>query len=185
MAANLEEGKTKSGKRIEVVHQPNLYRWAKSFRRIQEKFFVDEVKIRRIAAIEDFIRLNGYRSIYHMQDVNLALDLPREWFVPKSNDADLVLLTSLAVSRWPCDKLIGALNHYTKNSDAYLCLNRNYINISNQHVSLELPEDYQEAIASWLRQSLPDRTVVDLSKTFVDTGTQFSWAIPDRCFFIS
>ena len=177
--------RTKSGKRIEVVHQPNLYRWSKSFRRVQEKFFPEEVKIRRIAAIEDFVRLNGYRKVYHVQDVDLALNLPEEWFVPKSSEADLVLLTALPISRWPCDKLVSAVHRYSETADVYLCLNRNYLNITNQRIDLVLPDDYQEAIASWLKQSLPDRTVVDLSKDFVDTGTQFSWAIPDRCFFVS
>ena len=177
--------KTKSGKEISVVGPRHLYKWARNFKRIQDRFFLDSVKVRRIKQIEDFVILNGYRKIYHMDEVILDISIPNDWMVDKLSDADLVLITDQKFSRYPLCGILEKIKDLTsKIPNAYICLNRHYLNIDNQRVEMDLPQDYQQAITAWLSSSLPDHVVVDISRNYLDVGRSFTWVCPDRHYYI-
>jgi hypothetical protein len=71
-----------------------------------------------------------------------------------------------------------------KCSNLYLCLNRHYINIDNSYQDPTLDSNFTIAITQWLKKNLPEADVIDLSLDFVDYGRSFTWAVPDRHFFI-
>jgi dephospho-CoA kinase len=54
----------------------------------------------------------------------------------------------------------------------------------NLEAIARLSADFPIAIAQWLRKNLPEFKVVDLSLNYRDYGQNFTWAVPDRHFFI-
>jgi hypothetical protein len=166
---------------IKIEPQKNLYRWVKNYKRLQDTYWNGEFKLRRLQQIEDFVTLNNYQHVYHDEEVLLDLEIPT---VEQISDADLVLITHQGYSRYPLSGIVEMIEQWTSGADLYLCLNRHYINIDNQKIDMELPDDFQQAITSWLVQSLPNHTVVDMSRNYVDIGNHFSWSCPDRHYYI-
>jgi len=172
-------------KKIKVVEPFALYKWAKNFKRIQDRFYNNQYKLRRIQQIEDFITLNNFNKIYHIEETWLDLELPATMFTDSANDADLILVTHQGYSRYPCEGIIEQIKKWTDQCPKlYLCLNRHYININNRKIDLTLPSDFQKAITSWLQQSLSNHHIVDLSRNYIDYGQNFTWSLPDRHYFI-
>jgi hypothetical protein len=173
-------------KKITIIKPTALYKWAKNFKRIQDKFYDNKYKLRRLQQIEDFITLNNYKQIHHIEEVHLDINIPNVEFVNNIKQAKLLLVTHQGYSRYPCTGIIEQINTWLNDcNNIYLCLNRHYLNINNKRIPLKLPNDYQQAITSWLKQSLPNNTVVDLSKNYTDYGLNFTWSVPDRHYFIS
>lgn len=168
-----------------VVENPRgLYHWAKIFNRLQENFFVEEVELRRERQIHDFIVLNEFKRIKFKIDTYAFQNL-RHIAVDRSVDADLVVITDQKFSRYPCPVIIEKIQEQiAKCPNLYLCLNRHYINLDNSYHDTTLDASFTLAIAQWLRKNLQGATVIDLSLDFVDRGHSFTWAIPDRHFFI-
>jgi len=161
-----------------------LYKWANIFNRLQRNFFVDEVKLRREKQIEDFITLNGFKKVKFKIDTDVfrTFDIER---CEHSSDADIVVITDQKFSRYPCPFLIEQIvKQLDKCPNLYLCLNRHYINIDNSYHDTTLDPKFTIAITQWLKKSLPGYNVVDLSADYIDYGRHFTWAIPDRHFFI-
>jgi hypothetical protein len=172
-------------KKIKVVTPFGLYKWAKNFKRIQDRFYNKQYKLRRIQQIEDFITLNNFHKIYHVQETWLDLELPKRMFVKNAEEAELILVTHQGYSRYPCEGIIEQIEKWIgKCNKLYLCINRHYININNKKINLSLPSDFQKAITSWLQQSLTTCRVVDLSRNYIDYGKNFTWSLPDRHYFI-
>lgn len=167
---------------IKIVKDPgrHMFGWTKNFRRIQENFYDEEVRIRRFVDAEDFITLNGYRKVFVMTETDLGWQIPKEWFVDKLEDADLVFVADQRLSRLPCFEIINEIKRLTANADGYITFNRHYLNIDNRKIDLELPDDYIQAITSWMKQSLPEYVVTDLSRNYLDNGQQFTFALGDR-----
>ena len=67
----------------------------------------------------------------------------------------------------------------------YLCLNRNYINIDNSYIDPTLSDNFCLAITQWSKKSLPDYNIIDMSLDYVEYGDYFTWAVPDRHYFIT
>lgn len=175
---------TLSGKKIEVVQSKSLYKWTKNFKRIQERFYSEKIKIRRILQIEDFVKLNGYKKIFHINEVLLDLELTSTLFVENIDNADLILITDQKFSRYPCRGIIEKIKFYASKSDLYLCLNRHYLNIDNQKIEHNLNENYLQAITQWLKLELENFIVIDMSRDYVDLGKHFTWTCPDRHYLI-
>ena len=172
-------------KKITVIKPEGQYKWAKNFKRIQDRFYDNKFKLRRIQQVEDFCTLNNFKKIYHIEEVILDLDLPKNIFTDTIQGADLILVTHQGYSRFPCAGLIEQLGEWLVECPRiYLCLNRHYLNIDNKKINLDLPKDYQKAITSWIKQSLPDCTVIDVSRNYIDYGQNFTWSLPDRHFYI-
>lgn len=171
----------------EIVVKPTqaLYKWARIFNRLQRQFFVEDVKLRREKQIEDFIVLNGFQRVRLKIDTDLFRNLDQVEFVAHSDDADIVVITDQKFSRYPCQVMIKKIQEQlSKCPRLYLCLNRHYINIDNSYHDLSLSPDFPVAIAQWLRKNLPEFSVLDLSLNYRDYGQNFTWAVPDRHFFI-
>ena len=172
-------------KEIKVVQPSSLYTWAKNFKRIQDRFYNSQYKLRRIQQIEDFIQLNNFHKVYHIQDVLLDFDISKDMFTDDIQDSDLILVTHQGYSRYPCTGIIEQINKWLSACPKiYLCLNRHYLNIDNQQIDMQLPSDYQQAITSWLQQSLSNQVVVDLSRNYIDFMQNFTWSVPDRHYYI-
>lgn len=173
-------------KKLIVENPRGLYKWAKIFNRLQKNFFIEkDIKLRREQQIEDFITLNGFQKVKFKIDTDLFKDFEIER-CNHSSAADLVVITDQKFSRYPCKFIIEKINEQLqKCPHLYLCLNRHYINIDNSYHDTSLDANYCVAIAQWLRKSLPDATVIDLSLNYIDYGQHFTWAVPDRHFYIT
>lgn len=168
-------------KNIKVIEHNNLYKWTKNWKRIQERYWDNKYKLRRLQQIEDFIFLNNYKSVYHDEEVFLDLEIPTTKHL---TDADLILVTHQGYSRFPLDGIIEQCNYWLDYADLYLCLNRHYLNIDNKNISLNLDSNFLISITQWLKYELFDATVVDLSNNYIDDGEYFTWVCPDRHYFI-
>ena len=171
----------------EIIIKPTqaLYKWSRIFNRLQRQFFVEEVKLRREQQIEDFIVLNDFRRVRLKIDTDLFQNFNQVEFVKHSAAADIVVITDQKFSRYPCPFIIKQIKEQlTKCPRLYLCLNRHYINLDNSYHDTSLSTDFPVAIAQWLRKNLPEFNVIDLSLNLKDYGQNFTWAVPDRHFFI-
>jgi hypothetical protein len=176
---------SKAKKQIIVENPRGLYKWARIFNRLQRNFFVNSSnKLRREKQIEDFITLNGFRQVRFKIDTDLFKDF-QVTRVEHSNQADLVVITDQKFSRFPCPVMIELIKkQLEKCPNLYLCLNRHYINIDNSYHDTTLDTSFTVAITQWLKKNLPGYDVVDLSLNYVDYGKHFTWAVPDRHYFI-
>jgi hypothetical protein len=168
----------------QITIQPSqaLYKWSSIFNRLQRNFFTEPVELRRERQIRDFITLNGYQQVRFKTDTDVFGDCAR---VEHSAVADLVVITDQKFSRYPCTAIIEKIQWHLEQCPAlYLCLNRHYINIDNSYHDTTLSSEFTLAITQWLKKSLPVADVVDLSLNYLDTGQQFTWAVPDRHYFI-
>lgn len=174
-----------------VVISPTqpLYKWAKIFNHLQRNFFEDstDVKLRREKQIEDFIYLNDFKKVKVVQDTDVFVN-PEHPFERCENscEADLVVITDQKFSRYPCHAVPDRIRYYlNKCPHLYLCLNRHYINIDNTYCDPSLDKNFTLAITQWLKKSLDDCNIIDLSLDYVDHGQHFTWAIPDRHYYIT
>jgi len=172
-------------KQIYTEDPKGLYHWANIFNRLQRNFFVDSpTKLRREKQIEDFITLNGFEKVKFKIDTDLFGEFTGTK-VDSSSEADIVVITDQKFSRYPCIAIIEKIKEQLdKCPNLYLCLNRHYINIDNSYHDATLDPKFTIAIAQWLKKNLPDADVLDLSLDFVDYGQSFTWAVPDRHFYI-
>jgi len=169
---------------IVVQESKNLYKWAKTFNRLQRNFFTEEPKLRREKQIEDFILLNEFKKIKFVRDTDV-LDSVQNLAVLSSVESDLVVITDQKFSRYPCPIIIEKINWYLERCTClYLCLNRHYINIDDSYHDFNLDSNFNLAITQWLKKSLGSADVLDLSIDYIDYGHAFTWAIPDRHYFI-
>jgi hypothetical protein len=172
-------------KQITVEAPRGLYHWAKIFNRLQREFFVEPTKLRREKQIEDFIRLNGYKTVKFKTDTDLFGELTDIIQCKRSHDADIVVISDQKFSRYPCPIIIELIKQQLDRCpNLYLCLNRHYINIDNSYHDTTLDDKFTVAITQWLRKELHEYDVLDLSLDFLDYGQSFTWAVPDRHFFI-
>jgi hypothetical protein len=176
---------SKAKKQILVESPRGLYKWSRIFNRLQRNFFADStIKLRREKQIEDFIVLNGFKRVRFKTDTDLFEDFQIER-VASSHEADIVVITDQKFSRFPCPVIIETIkNQIEKCPNLYLCLNRHYINIDNSFHDPALDSKFTRAITQWLQKSLDGYDVIDLSLDYVDHGRHFTWAVPDRHYFI-
>ena len=171
----------------QLIIQPpgNLYKWARLWASKQKKFFLEEVELRRERQIVDFIFLNGFQQVKFKIDTDVFNSVPVDMRVQRSSEADLVVITDQKFSRFPCQKMIKQIQtQLNRCPKLYLCLNRNYINIDDTYQDLDLDHNFNRAITQWLVNNLPQHEVTDLSLDYRDRGDWFSWAIPDRHYYI-
>jgi hypothetical protein len=162
----------------------SLYKWHKNYGNLQKRYFKEDYQIRREKQIEDFIELNDFGKIKIEKD-NYILESLKERSVDRLNDADLCVITDQTFSRYPCPEIIKNIEHRLEICSAmYLCLNRYYINIDNSFHDKSLSDNPNLAITQWLKKSLPELRIIDLSLDYDDDGAWFTWVIPDRHYFI-
>ena len=168
---------------LEVESPKNLYKWARVWNSAQRKFFVEDVQLRREKQIQDFLVLNEFQSVQFISDTDVFDKFDA---IPKVNvGADIVVITDQKFSRYPCPVILDKIQHQlTECTNLYLCLNRHYINIDNSYHDVTLSDNFCLAITQWLRRGLPYANVVDLSLDYLDVGRSFTWAIPDRHYYI-
>ena len=172
-------------KQIIVDPTRPLYKWSKGFNHIQKNFFVEDTKLRREKQIEDFIYLNEFKRVRLKLDTDILHNLLDVEIVEHSSQADLVVITDQKFSRYPCPVIIEKIQaQINKCHNLYLCLNRRYINIDNSYCDPTLSDNFCLATTQWLRKGLPGFEVIDLSLNIEDYGTQFTWAVPDRHYYI-
>ena len=169
-------------KTVEVVEPKNLYKWASVWGKVQKNYYTGPVHLRREKQIEDFVCLNEFKSLYIEKDTDILKTLES---VPCPDQAELIIITDQKFSRLPCtaliDRILALLCQCPK---MYLCLNRHYINIDNTYTDTSLSDHYPLAITQWLKKSLPQTQVIDLSLNVLDKGDWFTWVVPDRMYYI-
>ena len=170
---------------IIVQESKNLYKWARIFNRLQRNFFIEDLKLRREKQIEDFVLLNEFHRIKFVIDTDV-LSAIKNREVPTSVESDLVIITDQKFSRYPCLFLLEKIKWYLNRCpNLYLCLNRHYINIDNSYHDTELDANFNLAITQWFKKNLTNITVIDMSLDYVDYGQAFTWAVPDRHYFLT
>jgi hypothetical protein len=174
-----------NAKRTVVIDSTHgLYKWSRIFNRLQRRFFVDpNTKLRREKQIEDFVKLNGYDRPCIVSDTDILAEI-QPIAVMNMCDADIVIVTDQKFSRYPCVAMIDKIKEIVEQCPTlYLCLNRHYINIDNSYHDLDLDSNFNHAVTQWLKKSLPYE-VLDLGLDYIDYGTAFTWAVPDRHYLI-
>jgi len=170
-------------KNKKIIETKDLYFWHKNWNKVQQSFFDEPYKLARIHKIEQFVANNQFKKVNHIKDNYIDFNFD---CVENMMEADLVLITDQKISRLSCEKIIKTIEVCLKKcSNVYLCLNRHYLNISGYPLNIELPDDYEEAIETWLKKSLQEHNVKNLSEKYVDDGCYFTWVIPDQHFHIS
>jgi hypothetical protein len=168
--------------RTKIVDHTFLYKWTKNFANLQSKFYNKKYKLKRIHDIETFINKKGYKNVFHVQETRLDIDIP---LCDTIDICDLVLVTHQGYSRMSCRGIIEQIKNWTSHGrHLYFCLNRHYLNIDNSKIDIDLPQDYQSAIVTWLKSSLENYKVEELSDRYIDRGKHFTWSIPDKHFLI-
>ena len=169
-------------KTVEILKPFSLYKWNKKYFKLQSGFFEEQFKLVREKQIEDFVFLNEFQHLYIVKDTDILQNL---YSVDTPEQADLIIITDQKFSRLPCIAIIERIQQLLiECPKMYLCLNRHYINIDNSYHDATLHSKYTVAITQWLKKNLPDADVVDLSLDFEDYGRSFTWAVPDRHYFI-
>ena len=170
------------GKTVDVVSNPNLYKWAKVWGSVQKRYSTAPVQIRREKQILDFVHLNEFKKLYIEKDTDILEQLHSQ---STPDNCDLVIVTDQKFSRLPCCGIVERILYLLERSPRLLiCLNRHYINIDNQYCDPGLDSNINLAITQWLKRSLPEQTVLDLSLDYVDHGDYFTWVLPDRIYYI-
>jgi hypothetical protein len=169
----------RTDKNLVVNPTQGLYKWSKIFNRLQRNFFEGDFELRRERQIKDFLMLNGYKHVHYISDTDV--------FQNENNvdihHAEIVVLTDQKFSRYPCPIIIQKITNLITNLPLYICLNRHYINIDNSYHDFTLDENFPIAITQWLKNSL-EADVIDLSLNYIDYGNAFTWAVPDRHYYI-
>jgi hypothetical protein len=171
-----------TNKNIEIVRSHDLYKWAKNYKRLQNRFYGNQYKLRRLQQIEDFVFLNNYTKVFHDEEVHLDLNIPT---VATVEEADLILVTHQGYSRFPMPGIVEQCRTWLNHADLYLCLNSTYMNIDNQKIDISLDEDFLKSITIYLKTMLDDCVVVDMSRYLKEDGEYFTWSCPDRHYFIT
>jgi hypothetical protein len=170
------------GKTVDVVANSNLYKWANVWGSVQKRYYPVPVQIRREKQLLDFVHLNEFKKIYIEKDTDILAELCSQ---PTPDGCDLVIVTDQKFSRLPCRGIVERIKQLLNQCPRLLiCLNRHYINIDNQYHDSALDSNINLAITQWLRRSLPEQTVLDLSLDYVDHGDYFTWVVPDRIYYI-
>ena len=160
-----------------------MYKWHKTYASIQKRYFKKEYKIRREKQIEDFVYLNNFKKVKIIKDNYILHKLKK---LETNDDPEIIIITDQKFSRYPCNDLIKEIQKLLQQSKKiYLCLNRYYINIDNSFHDSTLDDNPNLAITQWLKKSLPENKIIDLSLDYDDNGSWFTWVIPDRHFYIS
>ena len=169
---------------VESVTSASLYKWHKHWYAVQRNFFSEQFQLLREKQIQDFVYLNGYKQVCLIKDNDAFKDGLCCDIVDDPGSADLTVITDQKFSRRSCTGIVRTINSLLlQTPELYVCLNRHYINIDNSYQDATLSEDYELAIAQWLKKSVTGK-VVDLSLTYEDRGDYFTWVIPDRHFYI-
>lgn len=170
------------GKSVDVISPTNLYKWAKTWGKVQKNYYPYPVYLRREKQIEDFVALNEFKNLYIKRDTDILKDLRT---VDTPANADLMIIADQAFARLPCTAIIEQVDQLlTQCPNMILCLNRHYINIDNSYHDSLLSEHYPLAITQWLKQNLSSAKILDLSLDYLDCGDWFTWVVPDRIYYI-
>jgi hypothetical protein len=169
----------KTNKELIINPTQGLYKWSKNFNRLQRNFFEGDFELRRERQIKDFLLLNGYTKVHYIKDTDVFLDTP----TCDINLAEIIVITDQKFSRHPCPIMIEKIQSLLIQCPLYLCLNRHYINIDDSYHDVSLDVDFPLAITQWLKKSL-EADIIDMSLNYIDCGNAFTWAVPDRHYFI-
>jgi len=123
--------------------------------------------------------------VHFVTDTDVFVDFDQVQRVASPDQADLVVITDQKFSRYPCAVLVEQIRILLDQCpNLFVCLNRHYINIDNSYIDSTLSDKLTLAIPQWLRKSLPQTKILDLSQDYIDHGESFTWVIPDRLFYI-
>ena len=172
-------------KKIIINDDVSLYKWAKRWHHTQKKFFNDSIKIRREKQIEDFILLNRFKKVKFKIDCDVFTEFNLVKHCRSSREAEITVITDQKFSRYPCKAMIEKIREQLdKCSKLYLCLNSSYINIDNSYHDHTLDNNMHIAVTQWLKKSMPEFDIIDLSLDQIEHGESFTWVIPDRHYYI-
>jgi len=165
-----------------VIFQLHPHAWRHpKWNRIQLRYFGEDCKIRREKNLEDFIITNGIKKIHLIKD-NSILDTFLQSNKIEQVDsvhADAVIITDQQFSRLDVSVMLKKLNQLLDDCGLiYFCLNKYYLNANESEIDTSLPEEYDVAIPKWLSKHISNACVINLTKTFPEDGSWFTWVIP-------
>lgn len=167
---------------MQIDYNPYPHAWRHpKWDKMQLRYFADDCKIRREKNIEDFILTNGFSKIHVIKD-NSILDnfiQQNQIQLVSATEAECVIITHQQFSRLDVEQMLEKLNDlFNACPIIYFCLNKYYLN-ANEHARYpDLVDNYDVAIIQWLTTSIPGSIVVNLTETFVEDGSCFTWVVP-------
>lgn len=167
---------------MQVVFKPHPHHWQHpNWNRIQLRWFSEPCISRREKNLEDFIITNGLQSVHLIKDNNILdqfLDDNNVKQVPP-HLAEAVIITSQQFSRFDVAVMLDKLRDLLAQcSLIYFCMNKYYLNANESIQDQDLPENFDAALVCWLRKHLPGANIVNITSTFVEDGSWFTWVVP-------
>jgi hypothetical protein len=159
---------------------PHTWRHPK-WNRIQLRYFGSDYKIRREKTLEDFLITNGIKKIHLIKDNSILDTFLQENKIEQVEpaEADVVIITNQQFSRLDVSVMLQKLNRLLSECDLiYFCLNKYYLNANESEIDSMLPEEYDAAIPQWLSKHIPNARIINLTSTFIEDGSWFTWVIP-------
>jgi len=170
---------------LKFESHPHAWRHPK-WNRIQLRYFREGCKTRREKNLEDFLYTNGISRVHLIRDNSILNDFMQEQGIQKvpAAEAEAVIVTSQPFSRLDTATMLHKLRALLEQCPRiYLCINKWYLNGNQARFESDLPDNYDVAMLTWLKNGLPDTTVTNLTETFPEDGSWFTWVIPS-CEFL-
>lgn len=165
---------------IEFKSHPHAWRHPR-WNKIQLRYFKEDCKIRREKNLEDFIVTNGIKRVHLIKDNSILDDflLANQIETVDADSAELVIITSQQFSRLDVSVMIEKLRSLLDSCPRiYFCLNKYYLNANESVCLTDLTENYDSAIVEWLLKNIPGSIIINLTETFVEDGSCFTWVVP-------
>jgi len=165
-----------------VIFQLHPHAWRHpKWNRIQLRYFGGDCKIRREKNLEDFIITNGIKKIHLIKDNSILDQFLYTHGIERVEpaQADAVIITNQQFSRLDVSVMLEKLNRLLSQCDLiYFCLNKYYLNANESELDSMLPEQYDAAIPRWLSKHIPNARIINLTNTFSEDGSWFTWVVP-------
>lgn len=167
---------------MQIEFHPHPYPWRHpKWNQIQLRWFGKGCISRREKNLQDFITTNGFRRVNIIKDNFILDDFLRQHNISEvpADQADAVIITSQQFSRFDVQVMLDKLRELIEQCPLiYFCMNKYYLNGNESVMDTELPDDYDAAIVHWLRKHLPNANITNLTSTFPEDGSWFTWVVP-------
>ena len=167
---------------MQVVFRPHPHHWQHpNWNRIQLRWFGEPCISRREKNLQDFVITNGITHLHLIKDNHILDDFLQEQnieLVPPEA-AEAVIITSQQFSRLDTSVMLDKLQRLLDQCPLiYFCMNKYYLNANESTKDESVPENYDAALVYWLRTHISGATIVNITSTFVEDGSWFTWVVP-------
>lgn len=165
-----------------ISYQPHPHAWRHpKWNRIQLRYFGALCKTRREKNLEDFIITNGINRVHVIKDNSILDSFLVDYQIEQTDpgSADAVIITNQQFSRLDVSVMLSKLVALLDQCPLiYLCLNKYYLNANESIRDHDLADNYDVAIVQWLSKHITNANIINISSTFAEDGSWFTWVVP-------